>query len=160
MHILPPLELSVRRILSLTNETEPLCEIIRYATPTGRQVAGAVLEAAAEWQGFYLLFTTDDTPFEELLHIHLLDADLRMLDTATLGGIYSTGSFVLLESAQPDTFRFRFIGDTDWHIQILPAPSFRVPLLSEPTGVCRPLGFKRHFIVRGRPQPESGRAVS
>ena len=58
------------------------------------------------------------------------------------------------KSAEPDTLRFRFIGDTDWSVQVLPEPGFRVPLLSEPTGVSRPLGFSRHFVVRGQPQPE------
>ena len=86
--------------------------------------------------------------------IDLLDADLRLLDSATLGGIYATGSFSPLESAELDTFRFRFIGDTDWSVQVLPEPGFRIPLWSEPTGVSRPVGFTRHFIVRGQPQPE------
>ena len=81
-------------------------------------------------------------------------ATLHLLDSATLGGIYSTGSFSLLASTEPDTLRFRFIGDTDWSVQVLPEAGFRVPLWSEPAGVSRPLGFSRHFIVRGQPQPE------
>lgn len=154
MQILTSSALSVARIPDLADDAPPLCEILRHGKPTGRRVPGAVLEQAAQWQSFYLLFTTDDTPFEELLHIHLLDAELDLLDSATLGGIYSTGSFSLLASAEPDTLRFRFIGGTDWSVQVLPEPGFRVPLLSEPAGVSRPLGFSRHFIVRGQPQPE------
>lgn len=154
MHILSASELSVSRVAGLAEDAQPQCEILRNGQAIGRQVPGAVLEAAAQWQAFTLLFTTDDTPFEELLHIHLLDAELSLLDSATVGGIYSTGSFSLLESDQPDTLRFRFIGGTDWSVQVLPEPGFRVPLLSEPTGVSRPLGFSRHFIVRGQPQPE------
>ncbi|MFN7153299.1 MAG: hypothetical protein ACK4OE_06365 [Acidovorax sp.] len=154
MHVLSASELSVTRVAGLAEDAQPQCEIVLNGQATGRQVPGAVLEAAAQWQTFTLLFTTDDTPFEELLHIHLLDAQLNLLDSATVGGIYSTGSFSLLESDQPDTLRFRFIGGTDWSVQVLPEPGFRVPLLSEPTGVSRPLGFSRHFIVRGQPQPE------
>ena len=122
--------------------------------PTGKLVEGAILEAAAEWQGLRLLFTSDDSPFEDFLHIHLLDSDLVLLDSATIGGMYSTGSFSLLESPEPDTLWFCFIGETEWSVQVLPKPSFRLPLISEPTGVSRALGFKRHFIVRGRPKPE------
>lgn len=154
MQIVSPADLSVARIHSPGEDAPPQCEILRNGQATGCLVPGAVLEMAAQWQAFYLLFTTDDTPFEELLQIHLLDADLRLLDSATLGGIYATGSFSPLESAEPDTFRFRFIGDTDWSVQVLPEVGFRVPLWSEPTGVSRPLGFTRHFIVRGQPQPE------
>lgn len=154
MHTLSSAELSVTRVAGGADDAPPLCEIVRNGQATGRNVEGALLESAARWQSFYLLFTTDDTPFEELLHIHLLDADLSLLDSATLGGIYSTGSFSLLESSDPDTLRFRFIGDTDWSVQVLPAPGFRAPLLSEPAGVSRPWGFSRHFIVRGQPQPD------
>ena len=146
-------EFSVTRIPNRAGAVEPACEIFLNGQATNQQVPGAVLEAAAQWQAFTLLFTTDDTPFEELLNIHLLDAELNLLDSATVGGIYPTGSFSLLESDQPDTLRFRFIGGTDWSVQVLPEPGFRVPLLSEPAGVSRPLGFSRHFIVRGQPQP-------
>lgn len=154
MQILNPSALSVARMPDLADDAPPLCEILRHGKPTGRRVPGAVLEQAAQWQSFYLLFTTDDTPFEELLHIHLLDAELNLLDSATLGGIYSTGSFSLLASAEPDTLRFWFIAGTDWSVQVLPEPGFRLPLLSEPAGMSRPLGFSRHFIVQGQPQPE------
>lgn len=154
MQILSSTDVSLARIPNRPDGAEPVSEILRNDQATGRQVAGAVLEAAAQWQSFMLLFTTDDTPFEELLHIHLLDAQLNLLDSATVGGMYSTGSFSLLDAAEPDTVRFRFIGGTDWSVQVLPEPGFRVPLLSEPTGVSRPLGFSRHFVVRGQPQPQ------
>lgn len=154
MHVLSASELSVTHVRGLREGAEPVCEVVRNGQATGQKVPGAVLEAAVQWQSFTLLFTTDDIPFEEHLHIHLLDAQLQLLDSATVGGMYSTGSFSLLESADPDTLRFRFIGDTDWSVQVLPESGFRVPLLSEPTGVSRPLGFSRHFIVRGQPQPE------
>ncbi|MFY3385807.1 hypothetical protein [Paracidovorax sp. MALMAid1276] len=156
MQILSPEALSLTPVPSAADDAPPQSHIVRNGQPTGRQVLGAVLELAAQWQSFYLLLTTDDTPFEELLHIHLLGADLRLLDSATLGGIYATGSFSPLDSTAPDTLRFRFIGGTDWSVQVLPEAGFRMPLLSEPPGVSRPLGFTRHFIVRGQPQPERG----
>lgn len=152
MHMLTPCELSLQRLAARAPGLAPVCEILREAKPTGVQVPGAALEAAARWQSFTLLLTTDDVPSEEFLHIHLLDPDLQCIDSATLGAMYSTGSFSLLPSSEPDTLRFRFIGDTDWSVQVLPQPGFRVPLWSEPTGVSRPVGFSRHFVVRGNPQ--------
>ncbi|RYH47304.1 MAG: hypothetical protein EON54_16325 [Alcaligenaceae bacterium] len=154
MHLLTPQELSVERLAGRPDDEPAHCHILRNGQATGRHVPGAVLEAAAQWQGFTLLLTTDDVPAEEFLHIHLLDADLQCIDTATLGAMYSTGSFSLLPSPEPDTLRFRFIGDTDWSVQVLAEPGFRVPLWSEPTGVSRPVGFSRHFVVRGDPKRE------
>lgn len=153
MNLIESGELSVKRVLDRPQDKGPFCEVLWNSAPTGQLVEGAILEAAAEWQGLRLLFTTDDCPFEDFLHIHLLGNGLRLLDSATLGGMYSTGSFSVLESLEPDMLRFRFIGNTDWSVQLLSKPSFRLPLISEPAGVARALGFKRHFIVRGKPQP-------
>jgi hypothetical protein len=147
-------ELSLRPLAAPAAGVAPACQILRGAEPTGAVVAGAVLEAACEWQGFILLLTTDDVPSEEFLHIHLLGPGLQRVDSAMLGAMYSTGSFSRLPSPEPDTLRFRFIGDTDWSVQILPEPRFRPLLWSEPTGVSRPLGFSRHFVVRGNPGRE------
>lgn len=152
MKLLTPCELSLQRVAGQPPQAAPVCEIVRQAQPTGVRVPGAVLEAAGQWQGFFLVLTTDDVPFEDALHLHLLDAQLRRLDCATLGAPYSTGSFAVLPSPQADVLRFRFIGDTDWSVQILPAPGFRLPWLGEPRGVQRAWGFSRHFIVRGHPQ--------
>ena len=44
------------------------------------EVAGGVLEAQYTVNDSYLLFATEGTPFEEALHIHLLDEVLRLKD--------------------------------------------------------------------------------
>lgn len=122
--------------------------------PTEARADGVVLEAAFQWRDFYLLFTSDDIPQEDLLHITLFDGQWQTLDAATLGGAYTTGSFSLIGVEGGNTVRFRFVGDTDWSVEILQTPGFRVPFMSEPKGVTRPLGFSRHFVVRGNPQPQ------
>jgi hypothetical protein len=147
-------EVTTRPVAGAGEDAIPESEVLLAGAPTGRVVPGAVLEAAVRWDGRLLLFLTDDIPHEESLGIHLLDAGLRLLDTARLGGPYSTGSFSSLELTEPGTVRFRFIGDTTWSVELLPRPGFRVPFLSEPPGVSRGFGFSRHFIVRGRPRPE------
>lgn len=149
MHLLTPCELSLQPVEQRPAGAPPVCEIVRNAAPTGAHVPGAQLEAAGEWMGFVLVLTTDDTPHEEGLHLHLFDASLQCLDSAWMGGAYVTGSFSLRPSPAADTLCFRFLGATDWSVQILPEPGFRLPLVSEPAGVVRPLGFLRHFIVRG-----------
>jgi len=56
----------------------------------------------------------------------------------------------------------RFIGDTDWGIELLPAPVFSTPFISNPKGVSRAFGFSKHFRVTGNPlsaqRKESGAA--
>ena len=134
----------------------PQSELLRDGVPVFQRVPGAVLEAAVQWQDHYLLFVTDDVPYEDFLHIILLDAQWRTVDCATLGGPYTTGSFSALSLLAPSTVRFRFIGDTDWELELLSASVFRIPLLGDPVGVTRPFGFTRRFVLRGEPKPQSG----
>jgi hypothetical protein len=133
----------------------PTSEVLVNGTSTDKLISGAVLEAAVQWENCYLLFMTDDVPFEEMLSIHLLDDQLNILDSALIGSPYSSGSFSSLELSEPNTVRFHFIGDTTWSLELLSRPGFRVPFISEPPGVKRPLGFSRHFIVRGNPRPQT-----
>lgn len=77
-------EISARRIGGDEN-VPPTSEILVDGRPSGRVVSGAKLEAAVEAGEHRLLFLTDDTPFEEMLSIHLLDARWHRLDSAVLG---------------------------------------------------------------------------
>lgn len=149
-------EISARRIVGDQENMPPTSEILIDGRPTGCVVSGAILEAAVEAGDFRLLFMTDDLPYEDALSIHLVDTRWHLLDSALLGAAYSTGSFKGLQLAPPHKVRFRFIGDTDWTVEILPQPGYRLPYLGEPTGVSRKFGFSRHFVVRGRPKPATG----
>ena len=153
MHATPTPSLNTR-LAPADDRGAPRSELFFEGHATGAWVGGAVLEAAYAWPGFWLLFMTDDLPFEDMLSIHLLDGQFALLDTATLGAAYSTGSFSALPGSAPDEVRFRFIGDTDWTVQLLPRPVWRVPFFGEPRGVSRPPGLKRHFLVKGQPQAQ------
>ena len=134
----------------------PRSELLLDGQPTGKTVAGLVLEAAFRTDsGELLLFTADDTPFEEMLNIQLLDAQLDPLDSAVLGAAYSTGSFGFLAVERPDSVRFRFIGDTDWVVEVLPEPRLRTPWAKDPVGVSRPWGLHTRLRVSGNPKPET-----
>jgi hypothetical protein len=131
----------------------PRCDVFVAARPFGPQVQGAVLEAAVRCDAWLLLFLSDDVPYEESLSIHLLDARGAPLDSARLGGAYSTGVFSALRLEPPDAVRFRFIGETDWRVQLLAQPQWRVPFVADAPGVHRSVGVSRHFVVHGNPQP-------
>lgn len=142
------------RLLPVAEDTGPMAELTVQGRPAPQAVPGAVLEAAFECDSRTLLFLTDDVPHEDALQVHLLDDHLRLLDSVTLSSMYSTGSFSFIGTEAPRSVRFRFFGGTDWTVELLDEPTMRLPLISEPRGVHRRLGFTRHFKVHGQPQPE------
>jgi hypothetical protein len=148
-------QLTARKVNQDSESESPRSELIIDGIPTGQIVPGAVLEAAVEWKSCHLVFMTDDVPFEEMLRILLLDSQLKLLDSAQIGGPYSTGSFSSLTLREPDTVQFRFIGGTTWSVQLLSTSRLRVPFISEPRGVHRAFGFSRRFVVRGNPIPQT-----
>ena len=107
-------QITLKLVTEGSDDSSPTSELVLNSIPSGRHIQGATLEAAVEWNSYYLLFTTDDVPHEEMLRIVLLDQNLNVLDTALIGSPYSTGSFSSLELFEPDTVKFRFIGGSPW----------------------------------------------
>lgn len=145
-------QLTLEPISTATSTTSPVSELVVEGVATGKRVAGATLEGAAQWNSVYLLLLTDDIPYEEVLRVVLLDAHLDVVDEALIGSPYCTGAFSSLEVCDADAVKFRFIGETPWVVQLLPKPALRIPFFSEPSGVHRPFGFSRHFIIRAASQ--------
>src|SRR5690606_37573344 len=85
-----------------------------FTTIAGRTskepLEGVILEACVQHGNQYLLFLTDDIPFEDSLHIHLLDEHLNRIDTVTLGAPYATGHFRNLSCKEPGKITFEFFG--------------------------------------------------
>lgn len=155
MQKLSEYEMTTKAINEYAEMAIPESRILIKGEATDKVVTGAILEAAIRWGDYYLLFMTDDIPYEEMLSIHLLDRTLNLLDSVTIGTMYSTGSLSSLELVEPNVVGFRFIGNTDWRIELLAKPVFGLPFLSDPKGVSRKFGFTRHFKVHGHPLPES-----
>lgn len=151
MRLLNEHELSMRLVSDGSDIEPPASEITLAGGQKRIIVDGAILEAAIAWKDAYLIFLTDDIPFEETLRIYLLDGELDYLDSVTLGGMYSTGFFTLNELSETDVVRFQFIGIMDWSVELLREPEFRLPFFSEPIGVSRRFGFSRRFKVQGKP---------
>ena len=99
----------------------------------------------------YLTFMTDDTPNEDMLHIHLLNESLDVIDSATIGSMYSTGSFRNCNIQEPNTLTFNFIGGTEWKIEILDNKEFLFPFISLPKGVSRKNMFYQYFKIYSNP---------
>jgi len=155
VRLLPAPDYAIRVITPSTPDSAPTSEIIRAGKPTGKVIGGAVLRAALNWNEYVLLFLTDDVPFEETLSIYLLDADLNVVDSARMYFIYATGIFSDLDLTQPDTVRFRFFAGIVWTLKLFSKKTFALPILSDPTGVHRPLSFFRMFQIYHKPISET-----
>lgn len=140
-------ELTTKSTSIVGEDDVPESEVWFSNQPTGKRAPGALLEAALRVGDDYLLFMTDDVPFEDFLSVVLLDDEFNVKDSARIGGVYSTGTFSSLELQEPHSVRFRFIGDRTWTVRVLDRPQLSVPFLTDPAGVTRPLRLTRHFTV-------------
>lgn len=87
---------------------------------------GAVLEAQFEAVDGYLVFTTEDTPYEEALHVHWVARDGRVLDAVELSAPYTPAIFANAVLAAPRTVRFTFFDDGRlWSVEVARTPRRR-----------------------------------
>lgn len=145
-------EVSIQPLPGSGDDMPVRSEVRLHGRPCGTTVTGQVLEAAVEADGRYLLFLTDDSPYEEVLHLHLLDGQGRPLDAADLGGPYTTGTFVGPRLLGGQRIGFGFFDDKDWEVELLPSARLRLPMLSEPLGVWRAKPLRCHFVLRAHPK--------
>ena len=121
---------------------------------THKKIDGTYLELCVKVDERFIVFMTDDIPSEDMLHVHLLDKNLDVIDSATIGGMYSTGSFENYNLQEPNKITFNFIGGNEWVVELLKNKEFRVPFISSPKGVYRKNPFNQHFKLHGNPSPE------
>lgn len=128
-------------------------EVLIADKGTGITVPVNVVEAAVQVDDRrMLLFLTNDTPYEEMLKIALIDLKGGVKEILTLGGAYLTGSFSNLH-IQPDAVEFSFIGDTTWRVEVPAAPFVKLPFTGDPRGVSRPLALKHYLKISANPAP-------
>lgn len=140
-------DIKFKLITEQTQFAGPVSEIIFSGKPTGKNIPAKILEKAIAWQDKYLIFSTDDVPFEEFLSISLLDKEFNIMDQARLGIIYSTGEFKDFKIISQNKASFYFIGENEWTVTLLPDFTFRVPFFRTPYEVSRLFKFKQHFII-------------
>ncbi len=128
--------------------------IFLSGTQTHKNIEGAYLELCVKIDERFIVFMTDDIPSEDMLHIHLLDKNLNVIDSATIGGMYSTGSFENYNLQEPNKITFNFIGGNEWVVELLKNKEFRLPFIFSPKGVYRKSLFNQHFKLHGNPSAE------
>lgn len=89
-----------------------------------------------------------------MLYVQLLDSEWNVLDSITIGAMYSTGWLSEAYFVLPNRVCFRFIGDTDWSITVLDSAKFGTPFISSIKGVRRVYQWHYYLQVQGEPKPE------
>jgi hypothetical protein len=110
----------------------PQSDLLWRDAPLGIRVDGASLEKQWRLAPGYVIFLTEGSPYEEGLHIYLLDDDRRIVDGLELSGPYASA---ILKDAVVEgdaAVSFSFFGDDRWRLDVNPTArrSFRLPFLS------------------------------
>ena len=155
LRVLAKSELATALIAANSEDELPRSKLYIDNSDTGLILTGAVLEAAVKFRDHYLVFLTNDIPFEESLNIYYIDNNLTIIDAATLGAIYSTGHFRGLQLMEPNCVKFNFFGGTDWVVELFVTKQKHLPFFSDPKGVTRAAKLHCYFKVIGNPQPQN-----
>lgn len=123
-------------------------ELIRSGISTGKYVPGYVLEAQYEHNGYYLLATSWDCPFEESQTFSLLSPSLDVIQKHTIGAAYAT---VWMEGHKPITenaIMFNCDGDLDVQVTVdlHPTPKLLIDQYDRATGKRWPPRINRWRI--------------
>jgi hypothetical protein len=122
----------------------PRSELLWEGQPTAVRVDGVTLEYQLQLPAGHLLFLTEDSPFEEGLHIYLLNRDKRIVDGLELAGPYASGILRDVMSEPDGTVSFSFFGDDRWRVAVNDTPlGFLAARVSAPA--------KRKSGLRGTP---------
>jgi hypothetical protein len=125
-------------LLPLSRSNEPaMSRVLANGRQTEALVSGKILEAAFLVASNHLLFTIDDEPNEEVLHIHLLNQNFEALDSASIFALHGTGTLHNLKALSETRFRFRFFGNYDTELEVLGRPCFMLPMFGQLNGVFR-----------------------
>ncbi|BBA35638.1 uncharacterized protein sS8_3701 [Methylocaldum marinum] len=155
MKLLDQEEFSTKLVSESTETESPKSQVLVNGEAVDSFIDGATFEACIQYEEFYLVFTTNDCPYEESLNISLLDKQYHVLDHAVLVWPYSTGKFRLLDIVQPNLVTFEFFGETTWKVELYPHKRLITPFFSEPRGVWRKFKLRHYFKVGGKPIPQS-----
>ena len=151
MKLLNNSEFSLKRVSDGTETESPKSQLVIDGKEVDSFVVGAVLEACVKHGNFYLIFTTNDCPYEESLNIYFLNLSYDILDKAVLVWPYKTGLFEILDITQSNLVDFKFFEEKSWQVEIFSHKRTLIPYISEPRGVWRKLKLKHHFKIREKP---------
>lgn len=119
-----------RYSLRIEDQSHPQARLLRDGVDTEWRVDGVLLEAQFERDdGSVLLLLTEDSPYDELLHVYLLDGGGTLVDALEAGSRSGLGGAGILELRRHggDWLELGFLkGSPDFRIQVLAQPQIRV----------------------------------
>lgn len=95
--------------------------LLMQGHPTGRKLKGQQLVDQYSWGQRYVIFTSDDNLYEEVLHIYLLDLELNTVDEMDLSQPLTPGFYQACYHGR-ESLEFRFFDDTTWCLRIRSQP--------------------------------------
>lgn len=110
----------------------PRAELLFQNQETGIVIDGVALEKQFSFEEKFLLFLTEDCPYEEGLHIYLLDQELQILDGIELAGAYASAILDDVQVENDGIVTFAFFGSDTWRLHVA-SNAFRrlnIPMLS------------------------------
>jgi hypothetical protein len=127
----------------------PVGALLHEGRETGLRIHAARLEAQFHVQpNLFLLFFTDDSPYEEELQILLLDTHFQLLDGLELGQPYTPGMLSGLDAQGEQRLLFDFFADTRLLLSVHPEGVFH--MIRRLPSFARPLKgrfFSRHYLT-------------
>ena len=97
-------------------EQPPRSRLLFQGLDTGHSIHGTTLEYQCLFSDVYLIATSYACPYEELIHFYLFTADLLLVASKTLGGMYCPGVFT--EPSHHDNQVFFSFGQRSWRLSI------------------------------------------
>lgn len=118
-------------------DNSPHIQILLQGHPTGRQLKGRQLVDQYASGQRYVLITSDDNPFDEVLHIYLLDLELNILDEMDLAQPYTPGIY-RAQHHYGKRLEFTFFPEGLWCLEVREQPKSK-PLNYDHYPVRRPI---------------------
>lgn len=98
----------------------------------------------------YLIITSYDCPYEELLRIILIQQDGTRLDSATIGAPYSPGVYAEPQITESQSLRFRFDTDAKYQVLVHGKPSIMLGSLFSSNGISYDAFLQRRYMSINR----------
>ncbi|PCM44932.1 hypothetical protein [Marinobacter sp. ANT_B65] len=139
-------QFSSRLLKSSDDSQTPCLQLIKGDEPFGSPQKGALIEAQYQVDDDrYLLFITDDVPYEETLRIYLIAGNAEVLDSLEFGGYLANGTLEGLNVVGEQSIEFSFIHEKRCRLTVKSDSGWKKPLTFTP-GVSRPGGLKKRFL--------------
>lgn len=122
----------------------PRAELLFCNRETGIAIDGVVLEKQFSVEEKYLLFLTEGCPYEEGLHIYLLNHEFQIIDGIELSGAYATGILKDLFVEDDTIVTFTFFGTDRWRLELVTIPFRRLNI-----AMLSPIKYKSGLYSRG-----------